>query len=251
MTPAIILVNPRDEGNVGAVARAMANMGLGRLILVEPAPPIAGIARGFGVGGWDVLDGCVRRATFAEAVAPFRRLVGTTSARERPLRHAQPLTARELPAFLAQDPADTETALVFGPEDSGLSRRQLEVCHPVVTVPCARRRPTLNLAQSVLLLAYELHLAGDGGPLPDRRREMPATAADVDGFLGQASRTLERIGYDQDKIRRRFTDELRRLLTRAGATSREVRALRRLVNRVHQRLPGGGRGEPQTGSTAE
>ncbi len=244
MAPAIILVNPREEGNIGAVARAMANMGLDRLILVEPAPAIGGVARGFGVGGWEILDRCSRQATFAEAVAPFRRLVGTTSARERPLRRARLLTARELPDLLAADPADTETALVFGPEDSGLTRRQIEACHQVVAIPTARRHPTLNLSQSVLLLAYELHLASsDGGAIVDRRREMPAAAAEVESFLGQTSRTLEVLGYDQEKIRGRWIDEIRRLLSRAEATSREVRVFRRLINRVHQRLTGGGRGK--------
>ena len=235
MLPAVILVSPREEGNVGAVARAMANMGLERLILVEPAPLIGGVAGGFGVGGWDVLDRCSRRATFVEAIAPFRRLVGTTSARERPLQRARLLTARELPPFLAADPPDTETALVFGPEDSGLTRRQLEACHPLVAVPADRRRPTLNLAQSVLILAYELFLASCHGGHPDPR-PAPATASEVDHFLGQASRTLESLGYDQAKVRGRWIDEIRRLLNRSGATSREVRVFRRLVNRVHQRL---------------
>ena len=83
--PAVILVRPREEGNVGAAARAMANMGLERLILVEPAPPLGGVARGFGVGGWEILENAERAASFDDAVSPFGRLVGTASLRARTL----------------------------------------------------------------------------------------------------------------------------------------------------------------------
>src|SRR5215212_9799814 len=97
--PAVVLVRPREEGNVGSAARAMANMGLERLILVEPAPVLGKIARAFAVGAGHVLDRVLRVGSTAEAVAPFGRVVGTTSTRDRQL--AVPLvSARELPGVL-------------------------------------------------------------------------------------------------------------------------------------------------------
>ncbi len=248
MPPAIILVQPREEGNVGAVARAMANMGLERLILVEPAPELGGTARGFGVGGWHILERAERAASFDDAVAPFQRVVGTSSRRERPLRRARIMAPRELPAALGGDPPGTETALVFGPEDTGLTRRQLERCSFAVTVPCASEHPTLNIAQAVLILAYELRLvelerpagepaASEPAKTDDSADDALAAAADVEVLLEQAARALARIGYDQAPIRTRLVADLRRLSLRAGATERDVRVLRRILNRVLGILP--------------
>src|SRR5687768_17183709 len=125
LPPAIVLVRPREEGNVGAAARAMANMGLTRLILVEPAPPFGNIAHAFAVGARHILDAAERHPTLAAALAPFRRVVATTSTRDRRLS-VPLLSPRDLPALLAQDPF-TPTALVFGPEVGGLTNDDLSL----------------------------------------------------------------------------------------------------------------------------
>src|SRR5262249_20054520 len=155
---AVVLVRPREEGNVGAAARAMANMGLDRLILVEPAVELGGVARAFAVGAREVLDGCTREASLRQALAPFARVVATTSTRDR--RLAVPLIGpRELPARLAADPRATPVALGFVREVGGLTNDELAFANLVVTVPCAPAQPTLNLAQAVLILAWEIHQA--------------------------------------------------------------------------------------------
>ncbi len=234
--PAVVLVRPREEGNVGAVARAMANMGLERLILVEPAPPLGGVARGFGIGGWPLLDGCTRVASLAEAVASFRRVVGTSSARQRRLRRARLIVPRELPALLREDPPDTDAALVFGPEDNGLNREELERCSPVVTIPCAPEHPTLNLAQAVLIVAYELYAAGPGAGRRRSEEPPPATAAEIEALIGSASRVLRRVGFDHDHIHAGLLRDLRRLAGRSGIIGIETRILRRVANRILRRL---------------
>lgn len=233
--PAVILVRPQEEGNIGAAARAMANMGLRRLILVEPAPTLGGTARGFGVGGWPVLDACQRCASFEEAIHPFRRLVGTASVRSRSFKHAPPIAPRQLPAVLAGDAPGTETALIFGCESSGLRNDELERCHPVVTVPCALQQPTLNLAQAVLLVAYELHLARlevTGAKTVGAASKELATVAEVDGMMESVADTLRRMGYDQDVIHRGMVRELRHVASRAELSGREARLVRRLLNRA-------------------
>lgn len=244
--PAVVLVRPREEGNVGAVARAMANMGLSRLILVEPAPPLGGVARGFGIGGWKLLDDSSRADSLEEAVAAFGRVVGTSSARQRPLRRTRVIAPRELPGLLREDPPGTATALVFGPEDNGLSREELERCSPVVTIPCAHEHPTLNLAQAVLIIAYELYAADLGEPR-DRNEEPPlATAAEIDALLAAASRVLYRVGFDHDHIHAGLLRDLRRLAGRSGIIGIETRILRRVSNRILRRL-----GEPETNGDPE
>lgn len=233
ISPTVILVRPQEEGNVGAVARAMANMGLRRLILVEPAPTLGGVARGFGVGGWEILDQAERVDSFQAAAAPFGRLVATASRRQRPLRRNRIVSPRRLPDVLAADPAGTQTAIVFGPEDSGLRRRELDLCDPVVVVPCEPQHPTLNLAQAVLILAYELRLSSTDSddPLPEEQAPL-ASVAEIDALEEHLSKILRLISYDHQPIHAGLLRDLRRLVIRAEPNSREVGMLRRLCNRA-------------------
>ena len=127
--PAVVLVGTQEEGNIGAAARAMANMGLTELILVAPREPIGSQARAFAVSAGQILDNATVKFDLADALAPFQRVVGTTSARGRSLE-VVPIAPRELPAVLVADPVGTRTALVFGPEASGLTADQLARCSP-------------------------------------------------------------------------------------------------------------------------
>ena len=240
---AIVLARPRESGNVGMVCRAMANMGLSELRLVEPAAELSGEARMFAVGAHHVLEGAERFGSLEEAVAPFRRVVGTTSARDRRLA-VDVITPRELPEVLArEDDPGTPTALVFGSEVGGLDNDELALCSPVVTVPCAPEQPTLNLAQSVLVLAYELYVttgAGREGPLLDAfeaggEREPPAPAGAVDGRFGHLTAVLEEGGFARDSTFDGVMRDLRQLAARARTSEREVTILRGILRRVENR----------------
>lgn len=233
---AVVLVRPREEGNVGAAARAMANMGLERLILVEPAAIIGRVGTAFAVGAKHILDACERKPSLAEALAPFRRIVGTTSTRDRrwdvPLLHP-----RELPGRLAQDPPGTPTALVFGPEVGGLTNDDLAFASLLVSIPCSPAQPTLNLSQAVLILAYELYQARGETPLPTSGRlEPPATNEQIDGLFEQATDILRRIGFDRDSTFEGVMRDLRRLVSKAGPDSREVAILRGICRRTQRAL---------------
>jgi tRNA/rRNA methyltransferase len=243
---AVVLVRPREEGNVGAAARAMANMGLGRLILVEPAAALGPTARAFAVGARHVLDGCSLVASLREALAPFPRVIGTTSTRDR--RQAVPLIGpRELPERLAADPPGTPVALVFGPEVGGLTNEELACANLVVSIPCAPLQPTLNLAQAVLILAYELYQARLGDPRPGVggaelagaaavAAEVPATTADVDGLFDQAAAVLRRIGFDRDSTFPGVLRDLRAAAARARLSEREAAILRGICRRAEHAL---------------
>ena len=238
--PAVVLVRPREEGNVGSAARAMANMGLERLILVEPAPPLGELAARFAVGAGHVLAAAVRAPSVEAALAPFARVVGTTSARDR--RLAVPLLApRELPAFLAADPAGTSTALLFGPEVGGLTNGELSLAAAVVNIPCSAVQPTLNLAQAVLVVAYELFVAGgSGGGSPAAgaagaaaaAREPLASAGELAGLFGHAGEVLARAGFERDASFPGVLADLRQLAARAALSQREVRILRGICRRL-------------------
>jgi tRNA/rRNA methyltransferase len=232
---AVVLVRPREEGNVGSAARAMANMGLEQLILVEPAASLGKIATMFAVGAGEILDAAVRAPSLREALAPFRRVVGTTSTRDRSLG-IPVLEPRELPGWLAQDPPSTPAALVFGPEVGGLTNEELALASAVVTVPCSPVQPTLNLAQAVLILAYELFAANGGPTAAISEAEPPATAAEIDGLLDHATEVLTRSGFARDDSFPGVLRDLRRLAARAAPSSRDVRILRGICRRVQWAL---------------
>jgi tRNA/rRNA methyltransferase len=252
---AVVLVRPREEGNVGAAARAMANMGLERLILVEPAAELGSVARAFAVGAREVLAGCSRVGSLRQALAPFPRVVATTSTRDR--RLAAPLIGpRELPARLAADPPATPVALVFGPEVGGLTNDELACANLVVTIRCAPPQPTLNLAQAVLIVAYEIYQAGlqeagtgAGSALPagtvarvegDAEATLaagqPAASAEVDGLFDHAAAVLRRIGFERDDSFPGVLRDLRAAAARACLSRRESAILRGILRRADHAL---------------
>lgn len=243
-SPHIVLVRPQEEGNVGSVARAMANMGLSELVIVDPGAPIGDTARAFAVGAGEILDRHRRAGSLDEALAPYRRAVGTTSTRDRRIAPQVPLLApRELPAVLDEDPPDLPTALVFGPEPSGLTADELARLSPLVSVPCSPAQPTLNLAQAVLILAYELFLhrleRGDAEAATERTDpsdadpdDLPATLAQIEGLLGHAREVMGAVGFDRDDTFEATLRDLRRLAGRSAVTGREVAILRGVCRRT-------------------
>lgn len=234
--PAVVLVRPQLPGNVGAVARAMANMGLAELRLVEPAPPLGEVARAFAVGAHELLASATRHASLAAALAPFRRVVATTAARGREWP-VPPIAPRELPVLLAGDPPGTPTALVFGPEASGLTSEELALASAIVRVPCAPEQPTLNLAQAVLIVAYELFLArGAAAAAPIAAGDPRATQADLAGLFAHLETALARSGFARDDTIGRVERDLRHLLARAAPSRREVSILRGLLRRFAHAL---------------
>jgi TrmH family RNA methyltransferase len=237
MPPTVILVRPSEEGNVGAVARAMANMGLERLVLVEPAVEIGGVARARAVGATHILDGAQRAASLDGALAPFRRAVGTTSSRDRTVV-GPTIAPRELPAVLAGDPVETPTALVFGPERSGLTTDELARMRPLVTIPTRAIQPTLNLAQAVLIVAYEWSLAQET-PRTGTDAEhgtAEATRGEIEGLLGHFAEVAGEVGFARDDTARAALRDLRRFIVRARPERREVALLRGVCRRILRRL---------------
>ena len=160
----IVLVRPQHAGNVGAAARAMKNMGLDRLVLVAPQRWDPTQATTMAVHAADVLA-CLRQVeSLAAAVADCGLVVGTSGRATATQLGALP--PRTLAPEIVAVSAANDVALVFGPEDHGLSNDDLALCQRVVSIPTAAAYGSLNLAQAVLVCAYELLLAtaaADGG----------------------------------------------------------------------------------------
>jgi len=231
----VVLHRPRDVVNIGAVVRAMKNMGCRRLRLVDPAPFDPADIRGIAHRSEDVLDALEIAPDLDTALADALLVVGTT-ARPRGA-HAVREDVRALaPQILAQA-ATGPVALLFGPEDNGLDNQALDRCQLIVRLPVDPVYPSLNLAQAALLLLYELHTAAPAPAPPPA--PPPAAQAQMETLyaaLAQALQTIEffKTGDAEAKLR-----SLRRLLQRARPDPREAALLtavaREIVAFVHRK----------------
>lgn len=227
----VVLVRPARAANVAAACRALKNMGLRSLAIVEPPVGLdQPEARALAYGAWDVLDAAAVRATLREAVAGAVTVAGTSGR-----AHPEAWTPRRLAREAAARAGDGRLALVFGPEASGLTDGELAQCHVRVHIPTDPAHPSLNLAQAVLVVAYELRLAALGeeaaaGPGPAAGER--ATAGEVEAALDDLRAALLGIGYLGRDNPEKILAEWRALFARAGLSPREVSLLRGLARQV-------------------
>lgn len=224
----VVLLRPTRAANVAAACRALKNMGLQSLSLVEPPAELSGPeARALAYGAWDVLDGARRLGSLEEAVAGAAFVVATSGRAGE-----EAWTPRQLAERAAQRCGDGRLALVFGPEASGLGHAELRLCHEVVRIPSDPAHPSLNLAQAVLLIGYELFLARLGDPATAAASRPVASVGETEAALVELRQGLLEIGYLNRENPDAVFAELRRLLARATPTPREVVLLRGLARQI-------------------
>lgn len=229
----VVLVNTSHPGNIGAAARAMKNMGLDSLYLVDPQDFPAPRALWRAAGAADVVQRARVVGTLAEAVADCGLVVGT-SARER--RIPWPLLdPRECGQRVWQESAHHEVALVFGREDRGLTNDELAQCGYHVHIPANPEYSSLNLAAAVQVLAYELRmaaLADAGSPASLDWDLPPAPAADIELYFRHLEEVLVGIGFHDPANPRQTMVRLRRLLARIRPDRMELSILRGVLTAV-------------------
>ncbi len=231
----VVLVEPQEPMNVGAVARAMRNFGLARLYLVNPAPrvgpPWAREAYWLAVHAEEILDRAVAVDSLMEALANVQLVVATTG-RPRELYPAPVVPAWEVPACVLS--VEGEVALVFGRETFGLTNEELALAHVIGTIPTAPEQPSLNLAQAVVVFAYELFKAVVGeGRFP---REELAQVAAIEAFFEDLGRYVLEIGFtDQNRFPHAMR-RLRRIFHKARLTPGEVQMLRGLLHQSRYQM---------------
>jgi TrmH family RNA methyltransferase len=249
-----VLIEPQHPGNVGAAARAMKNMGLRRLVVVDPAPSFdPERARWMAPGADDVLDATRFVATLDEALVGVHRVVAST-ARHR--RHDQ--RVHEPPGLAEQildDEPDRVTAILFGREDFGLSTEHAERAESLLRI-ATDHHASLNLAQAVLIVAHHLFEAacrrgllaegrivkGSHGSKSTRSLQRRggndglADISHVEPALAEVIGLLDRVGYTKASSPERVAMTLRETLQRTRLTQRQVHGLRGMVRRINRAL---------------
>ncbi len=245
-----VLVSPQTSANVGAVARAMRNMGLERLIIADPSPSFdPQRARWMAKGAVDLIDGMKIVATLDEALEGAHRVVAST-ARHR--RDGQPVVEPDaLAEQILDDAPGLVTAILFGREDTGLTREEVHRCESLLRI-ATDEHASLNLGQAALLIGHDLFQAA-------RRRGMVATGRTLGGLKGtkqtaalQAPKAddaiatvtelepavtdllalLDRIGYTRSHTPEKVTMTLRGALQHGRVARKNVHTLRGMVARV-------------------
>jgi TrmH family RNA methyltransferase len=224
----IILHRPQSSENVGSVARAMKNFGLRQLVLVAPQRYEASRARTLAVHAGEILQEARLALTLDDAVAPYHLVIPTTE-RAIPMR-AAPLTPSEAAVSLAEGTRTGRVALLFGEEASGLSNAVLARFSSYSSIPSDPERRSLNLAQAVLLYAWELHRAMGSRQAVERPdNSAPGEEAAPYDLLTQLRERSKKLfsanGFLNGQQPDRTLDELMRLLQRAAPNKREAELL--------------------------
>jgi tRNA (cytidine32/uridine32-2'-O)-methyltransferase len=221
----VVLVRPVRPANVAAACRAMKNMGLGALWLVAPPDGLdSREVRSLASGAWDVLDNASVATSLREATSGCTFVVATSG---RP--GAGEWSPRRLATESGERAGGGRMAIVFGPEASGLTTLEIGLCHVTVRIPTTPEQPSLNLAQAVLLVGYELLLSTRG---ESDEIEAHASAGELEGCLDDLRRALLDIGFLNPDNPEALLAELRRLLARSRPTPREVSLLRGIARQA-------------------
>ncbi len=266
----IVLVRPQYAGNIGAVCRAMKNMGLTRLNLVSPEQdPLSAEAKMMATSAKDILQKARIFSSLEDALQDFRWIAGTSA--RKGINRGPFISPREICPEIIQHARSIPVALLFGPEDRGLTNRELDPCHALISIPTHPGLSSLNLAQAVILLSYELYLAslaelgnGQRGMRPEPCKVQGIHAPDVvHGGLRIENRTrkekarsssglqpplaefqkvekmyahleqlLLRIGFLDPNNPKRIMHTLRRTFGRANLCDRDVAILRGIFRQL-------------------
>ena len=225
---AIVLHRPRYPENIGAAARAACNMGISRLIIVDPLEcdltRVLKMATHFAA---ELVEAMEVFEDLESALAPFQYVLGTT-ARLGSRRPADP-KLRKIVESLIPISQHNRIALLFGPENCGLTNAELRLCHALVNIPTAGFA-SLNLAQAVMVLCYEVFLASREDAMAFTPRL--ATHRELEDMYGQLTETLIHINFINPENPDYWMGQVRRFFSRLGMEARDVRMIRGLCRQI-------------------
>ncbi len=245
----IVLVQTQHPGNIGATARAMLTMGLTELVLVAPERFPHPQARAMASNALEIVERARVVPTLEAAIADCGWVVAT-SARPRHLGD-EPLTPWDFATLANERAREAPVAVVFGPERTGLSNADLDRCQTIVMVPTNPEYPSLNLAQAVQLMSWELRKAGlDEVPRVAAKKDIPVyappSAEEMEHFFGHLERVLLKTGFLDPENPRLLMRRLRNFYHRAAPDRNELNILRGILTTTEtpkRRTRRKGRGE--------
>jgi len=225
----IVLHRPRYSENIGAVARAMRNMGISRLVVVEPQnydiEKVVKLATHVALG---IIENIKFFSNLKEALAPYNYVAGTTArlGGQRQVITSPSKLAEKLVAISDQN----RIAILFGTEDRGLSNEDLRYCHALVNIPTAEFS-SLNLAQAVMIMCYAISIAGH----KETAAYVPRLASrhELDGMYEQLKDVLVKINYINHENPDYWMNKLRHFFTRLQLRAKEVSMIRGLCRQVN------------------
>lgn len=242
----VVLSHTTEPMNIGAACRAMKTMGLRHLRLISPLNPKGHTAQALAHGAEDVLDQAVVVEDLMAAVGDALVVTGTT-ARERQMRKRALLPPGELADRIAAHSAEGRVIILFGTERTGLTNDEIDICRYLSTVDTAPEQPSLNLAQAVMLYAWEIRQAmqrlgapGAFGPRaaapvarpnhPHRGTRLP-TQGELDHMYAHLAHAMAIVGYTR-RERVKFLTYLRHLHMRAGIVNWETHIYHILARKI-------------------
>ncbi|PLX59700.1 RNA methyltransferase [Sedimenticola selenatireducens] len=230
----IVLIETTHPGNIGAAARAMKNMCLTQLCLVAPRAYPSAEATARAAGADSILEQCRVYETLDQALEGCRLVVGA-SARLRTVEWPQ-LLPRACAEQVWAEASQGEVAILFGRESSGLRNSELDRCHYLVHIPANPEYSSLNIAQALQVIAYEVYIQS----LADRQSDEAdlsavATVDAMEGFFQHLQQAMQDIGFSNPRQSEKLQRRLRRLFLRARPDPEEVNILRGILSAAQGR----------------
>jgi len=226
---AVVLNRPKYSGNIGSAARCAKNMGIERLIVVSDRDYRQEEIRQMSTHlAADVVDQIFYCEDLGEALSGFSYVVGTTA--RLGLARGPVISPREMAEQVAEISRQNEVALLFGPEDTGLTNEDLHYCHAVVSIPTSERFRSLNLSHAVMILCYEISVAETG--IPERFTPKMASSRELEGMYEHISALLQEIGFLNPENPEYWMMHIRRLFSRIRLQAKEVRIIRGICRQL-------------------
>jgi TrmH family RNA methyltransferase len=227
------MVETSHPGNIGAAARAMKNMCLDQLYLVRPHHFPHGDATVRASGAHDILGAATVCDTLQQALVGCSMVFGASARAQRTMPWPQ-LDARAAAALVSQQGPETEVALVFGREHSGLTNEELALCNTLLHIPTNSEFSSLNVAAAIQVVSYELMMArnGEWQAQPSSKEDEVASADEVEGLIEHLERTMVAVGFLDPANPRHLIRRMRRLFNRARVQKTEVNILRGVLSAV-------------------
>lgn len=221
----IVLVEPETPGNIGSIARAMKNMGLSKLRLVNPCDTDTKELRMLAHRSKDIVRSAKHFVSLKEALADINVSIGTTM-RRRSIKFPN-FTPEEIGEMVTKFDDETKTAFVFGRERTGLYSDELNLCQHHSTIPTATMNPAINLAQSVMIYGYILFRQSKANN--KKVNYKPASHEAIEKLYDHLDEALHRVSFKPRDDMQTFISRFRRILGRTLPEYQDLQILHKII----------------------